>query len=46
LHSVAKEVHGYVAFSGKIVDDLGLPNSCVKNPTYHYFTGKIDAAGE
>lgn len=39
-------MHGYLAFSGKIIDDLGLPNSCVKNSTYHYFTGKIDAAGE
>jgi hypothetical protein len=35
---VLKEVAGYVLFSGKMVNDLGLPESCLKNDNYRYFT--------
>ena len=35
----------YTTSSGKLVDDLGLPNTCVKNPARAYFTAEINAAG-
>ena len=38
---VLQEVHGYVLYSGKMVDDLGLPYTCLKYPNYSYFTGEV-----
>ena len=40
------EVHGYVLYSGKMADDLGLPESCLKYDNYRYFTGELIGISE
>lgn len=32
----------YALLSGKILDDMGLPKSCLKNPNNNYWTVKVD----
>lgn len=39
-------MHGYVIYSGKMIDDLGLPESCNKFPAYSYFTGEAKGVSE
>ena len=33
-------------YSGKMADDLGLPESCNKQPNYRYFTGELLGTSE
>jgi hypothetical protein len=43
---VYQEVHGYVLYSGKMINDLGLPDACDKYENYRYFTGQVHGQGE
>lgn len=43
---VLQEVHGYVLYSGKMMEDLGLPESCNKHANYKYFTGVVKATDD
>ena len=45
LYLVSKQVAGYIASSGKLVDDLGFPSTCLKNPSNSFFTAKVEAEG-
>lgn len=42
---VNKEIAPYALNSGKLVDDLGFPKTCLNSPSRAYFTGKLDAEG-
>lgn len=33
---------GYLALSGKQLNDLGFPTTCQKQPTYRYFTSQLE----
>jgi len=43
---VIQEVHGYVLYSGKMINDLGLPDACHKYENYRYFTGEVHGQGD
>lgn len=41
FYAVARQVSRYVLLSGKMVDDLGFPQSCVKDKLNAYFTAEV-----